>query len=69
MRKEACQGIRDLKAKGYSNAQISSILIVPEVGKGKKAKKNLRDGLVKKLAALKKKKAGDGEEAQLEEAS
>ena len=45
---------------------MSSLLIVPELGKGKKRKKSLRDGMAAKLAAAKKQKKAAGEFAEQE---
>ena len=64
MRAEANKQMRELRSQGYSIAQISAQMIVPELGKkgsGSKEhgkfKKRLRDSLAKSMAKAKKAKA------------
>ena len=64
LRVEACKQMKELRDQGYSIAQISAQMIVPELGKKgsgskeqSKAKKRLRDGLAKSMAKAKKAKA------------
>ena len=57
LRKEARDEIRKLKLQGHSLETISNECIRPVVGRGKKFKKNLRDGMAAKLAQAKKDKA------------
>ena len=55
LRKQAAEELRKMKDQGYSLEQISAKLIVPQCGKGRKAKKKFKDALAQKL---KGKKAG-----------
>ncbi len=51
--------MRRLKEEGFSVAQISAHMIIPEVGKGKKGKKALRDAIAQKLKKSKKAKEAE----------
>ena len=70
LRKEAIEQIRELTGEGYSMDQIATQVGVPAVGgKGKSAKKKLRDSIANKMKAKKaaEQKAKDAAEGKSEE--